>query len=99
ADGVIDELELAQAAEIGYGEDAFENALQTRVVALLRQQFHLQEALIGFLLNLDQIGDRDRSLDLRKIVSLAGAIFRGMHYSVLRVQSGKGAAVKKARRG
>src|SRR2546428_647796 len=71
ADRVVHELELAQAAEIGDGEHAFKNALQTRVVALLRQQFHLQETLVGFLLDLDQVRNRDRSLDLGKIMSFA----------------------------
>ena len=59
ADRVIDELQLAQAAEVRDRENAFENALQTRVVALARQQFHLQKALIRLLLNLDQVRNRE----------------------------------------
>ena len=55
ADGVIDEFELAQAAEIGDRENALENAFETGIVAFARQQVHLQKPLIRFLLDLDQI--------------------------------------------
>src|ERR1700687_5784294 len=67
ADGVIDELELAQAAKIRDRENAFEYALETGIVALAGQQIHLQKALVRLLLNLDEVRDRNRSLDLRKI--------------------------------
>src|SRR6185437_5390630 len=60
--------------------NAFEDALQTRIVAFARQQVHLQEPLVGLLLNLDQVRNGDRSLNLREIDSFAGsAIFRGLH--------------------
>ena len=75
ADRVIDKFELAQTAEIGDRENAIENALETGIFTLARQQVHLQEPLIRFLLDLDQVRDRDRSLDLREIYSFADSAF------------------------
>ena len=45
------------------------------------QQVHLQEALVGLLLDLDQVRDRDRGLDLGKINSLAGGAVDGFALS------------------
>ena len=59
ADGVIDELKLAQAAEIGDRKNAFEHAFQPRVVPFAGQQIHLQKTLIGLLLDLDQIRESE----------------------------------------
>ena len=72
ADRVVDELELAQAAEIGDREDGLENTLQSGVLALARQQVHLQEPLVRLLLDFDQVRNRDRGLDLREVNSFAG---------------------------
>ena len=47
ADRIIDELELAHAAEIGNRENGVENGLQTGVFALVGQQVHLQKPLVG----------------------------------------------------
>src|SRR6185503_16112132 len=44
--------------------DALEHGLQARVLALPRQHPHLQEALVGVLLDLDEVGDGDRRADL-----------------------------------
>ena len=82
SDGVIDELELAQAAKIGDGEDAFKNAFEPRVVSLTGKQVHLEKAFIGLFLNLDQVRDRNRGFDLRKINSFPMfANFLGLHVS------------------
>src|SRR5207248_3798434 len=70
SNGVIDELELAQAPKIGDRENALEDALEPGVIALLRKQIHLQEALVRFFLDLDQVRDRDGCLDFREIDSL-----------------------------
>ena len=95
ADRVIDEFELAQPAKIGDRENAFENALETGIVALARQQVHLQEPLVGFFLNLDQVRDRDRSFNLRKINSLAVRnMFRGLHDPKSSVPIGRRQAVR-----
>src|SRR5579883_1543625 len=84
ADGVIDELELRKSAEIRDWEYTLKNALQACIVPLAGQQIHLKKPLIGFLLDLDQVRNRDRSFDLREIdsfskLALMGAVFRGLH--------------------
>ncbi len=75
ADRVIDELELAQPAEIGDRKHRVEHALQAGIFAFAGQQVHLQKPLIRFLLNLDQIRNRDGSLDSGEIHSLARCAF------------------------
>ncbi len=72
ADRIIDEFQLADAAEIGNREDGSENRLQADIVALIRQKIHLQELLVRILLDFDQIRNRNRSLDFGKINSLGG---------------------------
>jgi len=72
ADGIVDELEVADATEIRDRKHRVEDRLQADVLALVGQQIHLQEALIGRLLNLDQVRDGDRGLDLGKINSFGG---------------------------
>jgi len=57
---LVDELELAQAAEIGNRKTLVENALEPGVVTFAGQQVHLQEAFVRLLLNLDQVRNRDR---------------------------------------
>ena len=46
ADRVIDELQIAHAAKIGNRKDAVEDGLQADVLALIRQQVHLQKPLV-----------------------------------------------------
>src|SRR5207248_9593597 len=58
ADRILDELERRVLAEVADREDRLEHRLETRVLALARQTVHLQEALVGFLLDLDQVRDR-----------------------------------------
>src|ERR1039457_3208177 len=72
ADRIIDELQLADAAEIGNREYRTENRLQARIFPFVGKQVHLQETLVRILLNLDQVRNRDRSLDFGKIDSLGG---------------------------
>src|SRR5450631_1647397 len=87
ADRIINKLELAQPAEIRDREHALEHALQPRVIALGRQQVHLQKLLIRLLLNLNQIRNRNRGLDLREIHSLAHHnIFGSLHDSISSTQ-------------
>ena len=71
ADRVLDELERRVLAEVADREDRLEHRLQTRVLALARQTVHLQEALVGLLLDLDQVRDRNGRLDFREIDALA----------------------------
>src|SRR5262249_11581735 len=80
ADRVIDKFEIADTAEIRDREYRVEDGLQTDVLALIGQQVHLQEPFIRLLLYLDQVGDRDGSLDLGKINSLGGgAVILNIH--------------------
>jgi hypothetical protein len=45
--------------------------LESAVLALAWQKIHLQEALVGLLLDFNQVRDLDGPLDFRKIQSLA----------------------------
>jgi hypothetical protein len=45
--------------------------LQTAVIALARQEVHLQKTLIGLHLDFDQIRNLNRALDFREIETLA----------------------------
>ena len=71
ADRVLDELERGVLAEVGDREHRLEDRLQPGVLALGRQPVHLQEPLVGVLLDLDQVRDRDRRLDLREVDALS----------------------------
>src|SRR5207247_2508848 len=75
ADRILDEFERRVLPEIAYREDGLEDRLQSGVLALARQTIHLQEALVRFLLDLDQVRDRNRRLDFRKIDALAINVF------------------------
>ena len=70
ADGIIDKFELADSAEIGNRENRAEDSLQTGVIALIGQQVHLKKLLVRLLLDLDEVRNGDRRLDLGKIDSL-----------------------------
>src|SRR6185312_5630947 len=69
ADRILDELERRVLAEIADRKDRLEHRLETRVLAFARQTVHLQEPLVGLLLDLDR--DRDGRLDFRKVDALA----------------------------
>src|SRR6185369_812574 len=71
ADRILDELERRVLAEVADREHRLEDRLETRVLALARQTVHLQETLVGFLLDLDQVRDRNGRLDFGKVDALA----------------------------
>ena len=71
ADGVLDELERRVLAEIADRKHRLEHRLQPGVFTLGRQTVHLQKTLVGFFLNLDQVRNRNRGLDFRKVDTLA----------------------------
>ena len=71
ADRVVHEFELRQFAEILDRKHGGEDGLQTAVIALARQQVHLQEALIGLPLDFDQVRNLNRALNFREIETLA----------------------------
>src|SRR5262249_5928181 len=92
ADRVLDELERAVLAEVGDGKDALEHRLQPRVLPVGGQDAHLQEALVGVLLDLDEVRDGDGRVDLREIhpvpVNVLGSrIHLSQHPSVLRPEA------------
>jgi hypothetical protein len=80
ADRVVDELQVADAAEVRNRKYRAENRLQADVLTLIRELVHLQKPLVRFLLHLDQVRNRDRGLDLGKIHSLGdGAVILICH--------------------
>ncbi len=74
ADGVIDELELRDVAEIRNRKHRLENRLQAAVIALAGQTIHLQKAIVGTLLHFDQVRNLDGCWNLGKIKSCAESI-------------------------
>ena len=83
ADRVLDELERRVLPEIADREDRLEHRLQALVFPFGREPVHLQEALIALPLYLDQVRDRNRRLDLRKIPALAVDVLRKAVHAVL----------------
>src|SRR4029079_9273929 len=71
ADRILDELERRVLAEVADREDRLEHRLQPGVLALGRQQIHLEKALVRLALYLDEVRDWNSGLDLRKIFALA----------------------------
>src|SRR5579885_3292694 len=70
ADGVVHEFELGHFAEVPDRKHGGEHGLKPGVLALARQQIHLQKALIGLHLDFNQVGNLDRALDFREIQAL-----------------------------
>jgi hypothetical protein len=82
----IDEPQLLHVdrslSEIGYGEYGVEYGLKPRVLSLIREHVHLEEAFIGVLLDFDQIGNLNRGLNLGKIFPFTGGIRSGICHFV-----------------
>ncbi len=57
ADLILDEVERRGLAKIRDRKDRLKHSLQSGVLALFRQQIHLQKAVVRLALNLDQIRD------------------------------------------
>jgi hypothetical protein len=72
ADRVLHELELAGSAEIRERKDAREDGLEPGVLALFRQEVHLQEALVGPALDVDQVRKIHERADLREVPPFGG---------------------------
>src|SRR5208282_3328363 len=68
-------LELRHITEIGNRKHGLENCLQAAVFALAGQFVHLQEAVVGTLLNLDQVRDLDSGRNFGKVETFAEGIF------------------------
>src|SRR5205814_5317352 len=69
ADGELHEIEGTGLPEIAEGEDAREDRLQAGVLALLGEEVHLQEALVGTPLNVDEVRQRHVRPDLGEVVA------------------------------
>src|SRR5262249_38699067 len=67
ADRVVDEFERAGLAEVLDREDRLEDGLQPGRLAVGGRDVHLQEPLVGALLDLDQVRHRDRGPDAREL--------------------------------
>jgi len=70
ADLILDIFERRRFAKIRNREDRRKHRLKADVIALLRDEVHLQKPVIGFALDLDQIRDLRRRIDLGKIHTL-----------------------------
>jgi hypothetical protein len=79
ADGVIHELQLRNISEIADREHRLKHCLQTGIVALTGQTIHLQEALIGTFLHLNQIWDLDGGWNFGEIKPRAKNIIMIVH--------------------
>ena len=55
----IDEFQLGNVAEVGDGKYRLKYRLQAAVFALAWQLVHLQEAVVGALLDLNEVRDLD----------------------------------------
>src|ERR1700730_8167870 len=73
-DRVIHELQLGDVAEIADRKHRLKNSLQPGVVAFAGQTVHLQEAVIGALLNLNQVRNLDGGGDFGKIKTFTKGI-------------------------
>src|SRR6202030_2192489 len=70
ADCVVDEIELRESAKILDRKYRRENGLQTGILALARQQIHLQKALIRLLLYVNQVWNLDGRLNFGEVQTL-----------------------------
>ena len=71
SDRVLHEIERTGLAEVGEREDAGEHRLQALIGPLLGEQVHLQKAVVGPLLDVDQVRDRERALNPREVLARA----------------------------
>ena len=76
SDRIVDELERRVLPEVADGKNRLEHRLEPDVVALRLQPVHLQEALVRFLLDLDQVGNRNGRSNLRKVDPFAMDVLR-----------------------
>src|SRR5579863_1781857 len=83
ADGVVDEIKLRDAAEVGNWENRNKHRLQARVVTLVGQFVHLQKTLIGAALHFDQVRNLGCGRNLGKIEPAANRALLVRHASLL----------------
>jgi hypothetical protein len=83
ADGIIDKSEFTQASKILNRKNGSEDALKPGIVAFIRQKVHLEKLFIRLLLHFDEIRNRDRGPDSRKVHALAGGAITLIHVPLL----------------
>jgi len=77
---VADELERRSLVEVANREDRLEDALQPDVFALVWGRICLEELLVALLLNVDQVGDLDRLLDLGVALTGPEVVLKRRHF-------------------
>jgi hypothetical protein len=89
-DRVIHKVKLRYIAKVGDGKDGGEHRLQTGVVAFGGQLVHLEKALIGAALDLDEVRDTNSCRNLGKVETAAkGAVLVGHSLLLGPVSRGK----------
>src|SRR5207302_4764911 len=73
---VVDELQHRRAVVVRDGKHAGERGLQPLVLAPVRIDLHLQEAVVGPLLDFDEIRNFEMTRDLRKVLAFDQTAFR-----------------------
>jgi hypothetical protein len=66
-DGIFHELERGSPPEIVDGKDRIENGLQSHIFPLRRRDIHLEEPVVRFSLDFDQIWDGNAGMDLGEV--------------------------------
>ena len=82
-DGILDELERGVLPEVADREDGLEHRLEADVFPLVREPVHLEEPFVRPLLDLDQVRNRNRGLDLREVDALAIDVLRKAVHAAL----------------
>src|SRR5258708_24658341 len=83
ADGVIDKREFRYVAKIVDGKNRLKHRLQSAVVTLARQFIHLQEPVIGPLLNFNQVRNLQDCRNFREVKTIAEGAILIRHGSLL----------------
>src|ERR1700686_5013396 len=84
----IHKLKLRNIAEIRNRKYGLKHCLQAAVFALAGQFIHLQEAVVGTLLNLDQVRDLNGGRNFGKIESFTEGIFHRQKLPISRATEG-----------
>ncbi len=71
ADGVLDEVQLRDVAEVGDRKDRLKHRLQAGIIAFARQGVHLQKAIVRTLLHLNEVGYLNGRRNLGEIESIS----------------------------
>ena len=81
ADGVIHKVQLRDAAEIRDGEDGIKDGLQPHILPFRGQKVHLEEALVGAPLDLDEIRNLNDRRNFGEINTLTHSAVPAVRHS------------------